>query len=250
MQRPSIDDRFVPTVGRDVPPQWVMTSHAAFARVLFDSDRPFPCFFAPEAERRGDLAYSWLDRDEIAEPVRLHRAIGAFIADPAYRSDRAGLVVLCRLPADTSSEAAFWTLMRHLLAHDPTPWPSGACLEPDDAAWGFHYAGEELFVNAHSGAHRRRCSRSAVVDLMLVIQRSSNFADVIGRHGPSKVQLEIRKKLADYDAAPLHPSLKIPAADPQCRAWRQFWVPDDDDGPDTRTCPLHDRTQSADGGRT
>ena len=73
---------------------------------------------------------------------------------------------------------------------------------------------------------------------MLVVQRSSNFQGIIGLDAPSRVQTEIRSKLKAYDDVPLHPSLDIPAGSPRCRAWKQFWVPDDD-GPDTRTCPLH-----------
>lgn len=218
-------------------PSWVLDAHQQLTEVLFNEAQPFPCFFAPEAERRGELAYTWLSVEELDEPTRLHEALAEFLETEAFRSNRAGLAVFCQLGPQRCPEASFWSLVRHLIEHDPHGWPEGKCADPDNSDWGFHYRGTELFINAHSARHRRRRSRNAVVDLMLVVQRSSNFRDLIGMHQPSRVQLQIRKKLGEYDALPLHQSLEIPAGDPRCRAWKQFWVPDDNE-PDHRRCPL------------
>ena len=118
------------------PPSWVLDAHRRFIDVLFDSQRPFPCFFAPEAQRRGEFAYSWLNPEELDDPVRLRNALIEFLEHDRYRTDRSGLIVMCKL-AGRSAEDAFWSLLRHLVAHDETPWPDDAWPDPDDSRWGF-----------------------------------------------------------------------------------------------------------------
>lgn len=75
---------------------------------------------------------------------------------------------------------------------------------------------------------------------MMVIQRSSNFADLISAHEPTKIQQRIRQAVDEYDKIPCAPSLLLPHADPESRSWKMYALRDDNERIEGK-CPLHMR---------
>ena len=188
------------------------------------SEPAFPCYFASKSLAQGTMLISYVDRDEVDNPLKLAEALRSFLA----RKGGQGLpVLLVFINLDAidffECEQHFWRFLQSLqrLSRFAEPF------SPTDPNWTLQFDGSRLFVNAHSRFYRKRRSRWAPSDLMLVIQPMANL-DKLAVSEPAVQQISdtIRRKALQYDGRGLPAAFGRHFCDPDTSYAEQYWVND------------------------
>lgn len=235
------DTRLAAADGADEPPEWVQEAYRGLREMLLDPRDPFPCYFGTIAERLGTLRYTYLEEEEVGDPIGFRDSMLAFLKEIPSVSGRSALIVFVGEKTHGNAldtyETIFWNLMQYLHDHDPQPWPAHIPTDPDDPGWEFCFAGVTWFFTGHAPAYQRRKSRSADGGLMLIIQTRDNLQGIVGTGlVPESVRRRIRTSVNTYDAIPVSPELQI-YGEPATREWKQYWLLDSNNSRDG-TCPL------------
>ena len=217
-------------------PNWLAVVYAEFRRHVLDPN--YPCYFAVAGEQKGTLRYSYVNdlnsgisTDALKELIQLSRlhpqkrhALAVFIK-PESRLQSHDWYIRCG-----------WDLLQKLHDADTTPWPSQFPTSPADPHWEFCFQNEPLFVFGALPSHHRRRSRNLGPAMVLLFQPRSVFNGIEGGSpAGTRARQIIRKRLANWDLAELHPSMGD-YGDPSNFEASQYFIPDDHQP--SPPCPL------------
>lgn len=218
-------------------PAWVHQAHQRFREVLLEQD--YPCYFGGQAERHGELRYSFVVGDELGH---LPTTLTDFVRlSRNTERNRHILVVFFDEHGDLRSDGRrFWELLQWLHDHDPEPWPAAIPADPADPGWEFCFSGDPMFVFPSIPGYRDRRSRRIGDYFTLCFQPRRIFAGVERQDpGGEAIRASIYQRVRKWDALPPHPDLEFLAyGDPEMREWKQYILPDDNE-PLPSACPLH-----------
>jgi len=223
-------------------PDWFAAAHAEFQAVLL-SEPPHPCHFGVAGERSDQNWFTALDESQQGLGIpELAQTLTAFAAAAQTGPPKQSLVVLAgpprKQPELEQHSAQFWAILRQLSRHDRQPWPAGRPVDPQSPDWQWCFATQRWFVFGASPAYRHRRSRNLGSCLTLVFQLSDRVFEGLSGSSPAgqAAKRQIRDRLADYDLATVHPHLGD-AGQSSSYKWRQYFLPDDSQSFDERSCP-------------
>lgn len=218
-------------------PHWGPRSAEGLLSTVVSQEHPFPCTFAVAAARKRTLRFGFVDGagdrgDWAALPDLLRRYLEGYQAlgkDTSFvvffRPEPGGAA----LPLDGFRQR-FWDVLGYLADKDSSPWPAELPTDPDDPLWEFTFGGVPIFVVCNTPAHGERRSRHAA-DFMITFQPRWVF-EGLEADSPrgAAARRTIRARLRAYDTVPPSPALGS-YGDTDNREWRQYFLPDADDGP-------------------
>lgn len=213
-------------LGVEDPPAWMAQSYKTLYDIVIDPR--YPCFFGTQAERRGEMFYSYVQGKDISGMAATMATFARLADEPAYRKHN--IAVFFEPDAEPLSHQAyhdhFWRTLQHL--HDVDPDPE-ADYQPDphDEAWEFSFAGLQTFVVCACPSFETRHSRNLGPGMVLLFQPRAVFVDtitnkVIGREARNQV----RARLREWDAVEPHPDLGF-YGDPGNLEWKQYFLSDE-----------------------
>jgi FPC/CPF motif-containing protein YcgG len=221
-------------------PAWAERSyHCLHEQVANDG---YPCFFGVQAERRGEMFYTFVSRQEPNLLTESMTTFAGLAQQPLY--EKHNIAVFFEPEAVLLTHAQyrelFWRRLQSL--HDTDTHPRAAHLaDPADCDWEFTYQGVEMFVVCACPTFRRRRSRNLGPGMVMLFQPRSVFIDKITNNAISRrARLEVRRRLQDWDDVDPHPDLGF-YGDPLNREWKQYFLPDDNDAT-VGACPFRTRT--------
>ncbi|WP_082992225.1 YqcI/YcgG family protein [Paraburkholderia tropica] len=235
-------------VGVTELPSWLEASYGTLNSIVCAAG--YPCFFGTQAERRGEMFYSYLHGKDLSTLPGTMATFARLADQPEYR--RNNIAIFFEPDAQPLSHQAyhdhFWGTLQHL--HDVDP-DQQADFQPDpsDGAWEFSFGGVQMFVVCACPSFSKRHSRNLGPGMVLLFQPRAVFVDtitnkVIGREARNQVRERLRK----WDDIEPHPDLGF-YGDPGNLEWKQYFL-DDANSPAADRCPFLNRArrdaQSAD----
>jgi FPC/CPF motif-containing protein YcgG len=226
--------------GAAQPPEWVGQAYMTFRTHVLNPD--YPCFFGTQAERLGDMFYSFVTGRDIRH---LPSTMANFVRRASHRKSAKHNLAVFFEPESSPPEhdlfrALSWEVLQYLHDHDVEPTVPGAALEPTDVSWEFCFAATQMFVVGCSPTYLRRRSRNLGAGAILLFQPRSVFVDAITKRDiGADVRTTIRDRLSAWDSAVAHPDLGT-YGDAAYREWKQYFLPDND-APETGVCPFSTR---------
>ncbi|MET0497207.1 MAG: YqcI/YcgG family protein, partial [Steroidobacteraceae bacterium] len=224
-------------------PSWAERSYQALRVEV--TDDAYPCFFGVQAEKRGEMFYAFVSKDESDSLVPVMATFAELAKQPVHEKNN--LAVFFEPDATPLSHQEyhdlFWRTLQSL--HDADDHPhAGDQVDPADPAWEFSYGGVEMFVVCGCPSFTQRHSRNLGPGMVLLFQPRSVFIDkitnkVIGR----RAREEVRKRLKMWDDVGAHPDLGF-YGDPGNLEWKQYFLPDDNRAA-TGVCPFASRRSKA-----
>lgn len=226
-------------------PLWFRDERDKIRAKLTDQHSVYPCHFASIGETQSTNYHSYILTDmegAIADEeigslaVTLHK----FLSLPRVRPrHRVSLICLVGPPVVRTFEEEryqYWDVLSRLAATDSTSRESNS--HPDDPAWNFSFAGEELFCFAATPAYGSRQSRVLGEALALVFQPMSIFSDIRGDTPQGKAtKARIRARLANYDGVAIFSDAGS-GSESTLSKWKQYF-PNVDGSPIEGVCPFH-----------
>lgn len=208
---------------------WKADRYAAFHATMTDETDPYPCTFAVEGHRDGDLRYCFPSApDENDEYPAFADGLTAFLADDSLPKITS-LVALFEPTPDRSQQwygDRFWGVLDYLREHDPEPWPDDHPRDPADPQWTFCYAGEPLFAVVRTPAYDRRRSRRTEYGFEITVQPRSVFDGLTAdTERGQEARRVIRERLAAYDDVARHPDIGN-YGDADAHEWQQYFLPE------------------------
>lgn len=215
---------------------WKERRYRAFHRTMTDDETPFPCYFAVDAHRDGDLRYLFApDASTAAGREAVAEGLEAYLDDARSIADVTALAVFFepatgdRPPTVEAVRERVWGLLDYLRRYDPAAWPDDVPTDPADPEWAFCFAGEPLFLVVRAPSYDRRHSRHAPHGVEITVQPRWVFDGLGGdTETGEEARRRIRSRLAEYDDAPIHPDIGD-YGDPESREWKQYVLPDADE---------------------
>jgi FPC/CPF motif-containing protein YcgG len=220
-------------------PAWVKAAHSGFYSTIKNNLIKFPCVFAPYAYDHQDLYFTYLEAEESNSPGGVIQYLENFLRVTSKSERYPVLIVFVETEkkSDTLTyfEETFWKIV-NVIANYQSP-KYGHSTETKDSAWRLYFKDTPLFINGHSRAYKRRISRRAPCDLMLVVQEYRNLHRLQKKH--SDVSRLIRENMEEYDGMPISRVFGENFADMSCLDWQQFWLAEDDTLIDhNKQCPI------------
>jgi len=211
-------------------PEWA--SHAVGELETRIRSPDFPCYFASHAE------IIWEFVDEAFQTADLWPVFHSIIKylekinEIDQERERAFCVLAIAFrPSDSPLtidiyKSGFWRVLQFLHDHDPSPWPPGIPLDPNNPNWSFCFAATPLFMSANSPAHRCRRSRNLGKSMVLVVQPRSgiDYAAPPNNIG-DRVRQSIRARINSYDAVRASKDLATHGS-PNNRDWKLYFLSD------------------------
>jgi amino acid adenylation domain-containing protein/non-ribosomal peptide synthase protein (TIGR01720 family) len=223
MSRVIVGDR----VGVSDPPAWLAASYRLFRSHVMDS--AYPCFFGTQAERAGEMFYSYVSSQDLAH---LPGTMATFIElSSALKHEKNNFALFFEPePAALDHDeyrTLFWRTLQLLHDNDTAPASGEETLDPSSPSWEFAFNGQQLFVVGCAPSYRRRRSRNLGPGMVMLFQPRTVFVDAVTKRaiGP-QARAEVRGRLVVWDGVPHHPDLGV-YGDPENREWKQYFLPDD-----------------------
>ncbi|WP_233237147.1 YqcI/YcgG family protein [Bordetella sp. LUAb4] len=226
----------------DLPP-WLETSYATLRESVMHPR--YPCYFGTQAERRGEMFYSYVRGKDIALLPDTMRKFAELSVQPQYQKNNIAIFFEpdSRPLSHAEYHGDFWKSLQYLHEHDRDP---AVLSQPDpaDPAWEFTFASLQMFVVCACPSFRARHSRNLGAGMVLLFQPRSVFVDkVTNRVIGAQARNEVRRRLLEWDELPAHPSLGF-YGDPGNLEWQQYFLPDDN-SPQADRCPFLSRRASS-----
>ncbi|SHH81364.1 YqcI/YcgG family protein [Pollutimonas bauzanensis] len=223
-------------VGPETIPEWLTQSYGILRRNVMDS--AYPCFFGTQAERKGEMFYSYVRGKDISDLPETMSTFAALSVQPAYQKNNIAIFFEPDPVPLTHQDyhAHFWQALQYLHDHDVD---SAVLFQPDpsDGAWEFTYASVQMFVVCACPSFRARHSRNLGPGMVLLFQPRSVFIDkVTNRVIGAQARNEVRRRLKEWDDIPAHPDLGF-YGEPGNLEWKQYFLPDDNT-PNVDKCPF------------
>jgi uncharacterized protein len=228
-------------------PQWQRQAFTWFSNRI--ADHSYPCLPGRKGFLDNNMRFTFLS-DPRNNDARNNLASG--LKEYARRATSAGpytsLVACFETPDDlaqtytvTQFEELFWSILSDLNRQDTEVWPSNVGPTPDHYAWEFCFAGEPFFAFCMTPSHVARKSRYSPF-FTIAFQPRFVFAHMNdGTPSGRKLKQIIRKRLAAYDDAPIHPALGW-YGNKDNHEWQQYFLRDDNSA--LPKCPFMHRHSS------
>jgi FPC/CPF motif-containing protein YcgG len=223
-------------------PEWLAGSYETLRGKVMDP--AYPCFFGTQAEKRGEMFYSYVTgRDWSMLPATM-RTFARLSALPQYQKNN--IAIFFEPDREPRGHDAyredFWRILQGLHDVDPDP-AADSQPDPDHADWEFSFAGVQMFVVCACPSFRVRHSRNLGPGMVLLFQPRSVFIDkVTNRVIGLQARTEVRRRLERWDDIGAHPDLGF-YGDPDNREWKQYFLPDDNTA--ASRCPFLNRRHAA-----
>ncbi|WP_082233099.1 YqcI/YcgG family protein [Halobacillus massiliensis] len=223
--------------GKHVP-DWLKKEFNTFSRIV--TDKTFPCFFGRTGYLRGELRYSYIERENWNH---LPEAVESFLKlfeNPEAK--RHGLFIFVE-PEDEEKplefyRSQFWDILQYLHEKDRFPWPEDAPEDPDHYLWDFHFGGEPIFTFGNAPAYKQRKTRNLGNSMVLGFQPRKIFQGLEGTEkGGIMSREKVRERVENWDGLPKHPDISH-FGDPDHNEWKQSFI-GDDIKPIEGKCPFH-----------
>lgn len=235
-----IDDPF----GREQLKDWEKNAIEKFSTKMSDKEKPFPCIPATIGFSKNQLRYSFIgDPREPSTLYELAEALSSYTEVSRNIGGYTSLIVIYETPQDMKAayavedyEQTFWKHLSGLRNIDQFDWPEDLPMAPHHPVWEFCYNGEKYFMYCATPAHRNRKSRHFDEMMLAITPRWVLQEFNKSPHFAKGIKQQIRKRLAAYDSAPIHPDLNTYGAEDNFE-WRQYFLRDDDTS--LSKCPYH-----------
>ena len=218
-------------------PAWLTPSYLNFRTQVTDS--AYPCFFGTQAERNGEMFYSFVAGSDVEQ---LPSTMTTFLTQSAAHAAEKNNFALFFEPdpeplTHDAYRAAFWRTLQYLHDHDPLPSGDPEALDPSLPAWEFTFSGTQMFVVGCTPSYRNRRSRNLGPGMVMLFQPRSVFVDLVTKRaiGPTS-RGQVRRRLLAWDGVPHHSALGV-FGDEDNHEWKQYFLPDDDK-PVAGVCPF------------
>lgn len=219
--------------------------HSAISHILSNFENEagrstaFPCSFARNAVKRGDLRFllipyelsnSQYELNLLASGLRTY--IDQINIDALDVNHNRSLLVLfepvATLTTTDQFKQIFIEAMQYLLDEDRRPWPSHVLKDPTHRTWTMCFHGCELFVNVSHPAHVLGRSRNMGEGLVLVINPRKIFdiAAPTNQQG-CVITARIRQNIDVYDDV-THSGLLGSYVLGEAQ-WQQYMIPDNNE---------------------
>ncbi|WP_050478196.1 YqcI/YcgG family protein [Herbaspirillum rhizosphaerae] len=224
-------------------PDWLVSSYQTLRTQVINP--AYPCFFGTQAEKRGEMFYSYVAGDDIALLPQTMAKFAELSVQPEYQKNN--IAIFFEPDPEPLTHAQyhqrFWNILQYL--HDQDNDPSADYHpDPSDPAWEFTFAALEMFVVCACPSFRARHSRNLGPGMVLLFQPRSVFVDkVTNRVIGVQARNEVRRRLLKWDDIPAHPDLGF-YGDPGNLEWKQYFLPDENT-PALDKCPFLSRMAPA-----
>ncbi|WP_024646013.1 YqcI/YcgG family protein [Pseudomonas syringae] len=228
---------------------WRVQAYRQFEQVL--SDQGFPCLFGRRANKSGSCLLLFIP--EKHERQTLCEGLQAYVnfVNETPLEDRLFnplIVIFEKNDFNTLAEeqAHAWAALQYLHDEDSSPWPAGACTDPETFEWTYHFAGLPLFINMSFPRHTAMKSRSLGGHIVFVINPRENFDQVASAETESgrKIRERIRQRIADYNKGVMPDTLGF-FGDRESLEWKQYQLYEKG-GLSLSKCPLHIKVNTTD----
>ncbi|SDR22089.1 non-ribosomal peptide synthase domain TIGR01720/amino acid adenylation domain-containing protein [Paraburkholderia fungorum] len=224
-------------------PDWLPASYERLRADVMDPG--YPCFFGTQAEKRGEMFYSWIDGKDISSLPDTMASFAELAQLPQYEKNN--IAIFFEPDEEPLAHAAyhdaFWQTLQYLHDRDPDP-KVGQQLDPSHPDWEFSFAGLETFVVCACPSFGTRHSRNLGPGMVLLFQPRAVFVDkVTNRAISTQARSEVRRRLNIWDEVPPHADLGY-FGDAENREWKQYFLPDDET-PNFGACPFLRRNPGA-----
>ncbi|WP_088103270.1 YqcI/YcgG family protein [Halalkalibacter urbisdiaboli] len=216
-----------------------------FSNKMTSSESPFPCIPATKGFSLGHFRYGFINDPREESSVR---AFATLLSEYTKHSRTFGkftsLIVFFETPAllkdykDSQYERLFWDFLTKVSETDTSMWPEHIPTDPHQPLWEFCFQGEQYFIYCATPAHKKRKSRQFSSFLFAITPRWVLEQFHQSTHVASKIQSEIRKRLARYDIIASHPDLNR-YGNTDNYEWKQYFLRDDQTT--LSKCPFHRR---------
>ncbi|MFX3625458.1 MAG: YqcI/YcgG family protein [Ectobacillus sp.] len=224
-------------------PSWQQSAFVAFTEKMTDKKRPFPCIPAQFGFISGHFCYGFIsDPRKPSAGKELAELLKRYSECTKGTGNYASLIVFAETPTDmieknavADYEQLYWSLLNQTSTWDEKEWPEQIPTDPLEHTWEFCFHGESYFVYCATPAHAKRQSRYFPC-MMLAITPRWVLQNIMKSPKQSERLRElIRKRLAAYDTAPVHPSLQW-YGQKENYEWQQYFLRDDETVP--AKCPF------------
>lgn len=223
---------------------WERAALENFSVKMSDKNRPFPCIPATIGFSKKQLRYGFIGDPRKTDTLHeLAELLSGFTRESRNFGPYTSLIIFYQTPEDLRDaytvedyEQLFWNQLSGLSSLDASDWPADIPMDPHNPIWEFCFYGEKYFMYCATPAHINRQSRHFDV-LMLAITPRWVLEEFSKKGGFAKnIKANIRKRLANYDSAPIHPELNSYGGEDNFE-WRQYFLRDDDTS--LSKCPYH-----------
>ncbi|RDU38268.1 hypothetical protein DRW41_01475 [Neobacillus piezotolerans] len=222
--------------------EWKKDAVRNFSEKLRDREKPFPCIPATIGRQLGHFRFAFLPHPSDADSaVQLAGALDEYAKNYRGYGNYTSLVLFYddtgrdRLSV-VQYEELFWSQLKACASLDPAKWPGHIPGDADNPLWEYCFSAEQFFVYCGTPVHERRQSRHFPYLMLAITPRSVlvEFNSTEARAG--KIKADIRKRLAAYDSAPIHPDLNTYGNEDNYE-WKQYFLRDDETS--RGCCPFH-----------
>lgn len=228
-------------VGPTALPPWLASSYGTMRESVMDPG--YPCYFGTQAERRGEMFYSYVLGKDIARLPQTMRTFARLSVLPQYTKNNIAIFFEPDAePLDHATyHAHFWHTLQYLHQHD-VERSAASVPDPSDPAWEFTFESVQMFVVCACPSFAARRSRNLGPGMVLLFQPRSVFVDkVTNRVIGAQARNEVRRRLDIWDEIGAHPDLGF-YGDPGNLEWKQYFLPDSNEKAVDR-CPFLSRGQ-------
>lgn len=228
--------------GYPTNPVWLTSCYKDFVAIITAKTPLFPCYFAPSAHFHSAMFYTYIEKEELDNPVEFLNSVSEYLLKVKESKHYTALVVFIETSLKNQSllyyENCFWNLLQYMIDNDSKKWSDATTKDCDDQAWKFYFDGVPIFINGHSSAYKKRKTRSAPCDLMLIIQPFENLDRLESHSNAESVSNHIRRFVNEYDGANISHVFGKSFIDPNTYNWKQFWLAETDAEITDSICPL------------
>jgi uncharacterized protein len=217
-------------------PTWFREEYSYWEQVV--SQKSFPCHFGTNAEKKGQLRYTYIEDHDLSQLPYILRDFMHLSRE--NKKNRHALVVFVQPeePEQTFEyyDKYFWDILKYLHSKDEKEWNKEIPEDPENPHWEFCFDGDPIFISANMPAYKNRTTRDLGKSLILIFQPRWIFADIshdsVG--GQRAINL-IRNRVEEIEELPIHPDL---GGYGEKLEWKQYVITDDNN---TRKgkCPFH-----------
>lgn len=215
--------------------EWERKALEKFSQKMSDKKKPFPCIPATIGYVKNQLRYGFIgDPLENESSHKLAELMMQYTKESKTFGSYTSLVIFYHTSEDIKNtykvedyEQLFWNQLSGLSSLDSTDWPEDIPQNPHHSIWEFCFNGEKYFMYCATPAHVNRQSRH--FDVMMLAITPRWVLEEFNKKGSfaNKIKENVRKRLENYDLAPVHPDLKNYGADDNFE-WKQYFLRDDD----------------------
>lgn len=220
---------------------WKQDAYKKFDRKMTDVEKPFPCIPATLGHRFNQFRYGFLPAHKDPRSSKeLASALEEFSAIYHSTGPYASLVLFYEQCGDELSvkdyEQIFWEQLGRVCHFDKKDWPEHIPPDPEDSMWEFCFHEQQYFVYCATPAHLSRQSRYFPYFMLAITPRSVLVELNESPERAAKLKKQIRKRLENYDSAPIHPDLNAYGQKDNFE-WKQYFLRDDESA--AGKCPFH-----------